>query len=110
MINKNNCVLNYLKRRAALFAAAVVILAAGFAGCLDTVVKAPGKAVYRIDDFKCRLCLLCIPVCPVDIIKQFYIGEGQNQYFIVVIDTDKCIGCGNCAQACVYGALIKEYE
>ena len=40
----------------------------------------------------------CIPACPVDAIDTR--GEGG----IVLIDQDRCIGCGYCQAACPYGA------
>ena len=40
----------------------------------------------------------CVKVCPT---KAHYKRAEDG---LVVIDRDKCIGCGMCAQACPYGA------
>lgn len=40
---------------------------------------------------------LCMPVCPVD-------ATSVRDDGIVVVDTEKCIGCGSCVEACPYGA------
>ena len=49
----------------------------------------------------CRGCILhnCQTVCPKDAIT--IVGKRA------VIDHDKCIECGKCAQACPYGSIIK---
>jgi tetrathionate reductase subunit B len=39
----------------------------------------------------------CIPVCPVGATYQMPAGE-------VVVDAEKCVGCGYCVQACPYDA------
>ena len=55
---------------------------------------------YRITEY-CQGCLAqsCAQVCPRDAIDHI---NGR-----AVIDQDKCIKCGKCAEACSYNAIIK---
>jgi len=55
---------------------------------------------YRITD-ACRGCTACARKCPVNAIS----GEVKKQH---VIDTSKCIKCGNCMATCKFGAIVKE--
>jgi NADH:ubiquinone oxidoreductase subunit F (NADH-binding)/(2Fe-2S) ferredoxin/NAD-dependent dihydropyrimidine dehydrogenase PreA subunit len=48
---------------------------------------------YRIKEYRCKACMLCLKACPVDAI----IG-GKRQ--VHEIDQSKCIKCGSCMQAC----------
>ena len=43
----------------------------------------------------------CVPVCPVEPKKATYVRESDAT---VQIDEKTCIGCGNCVEACPYGA------
>jgi Fe-S-cluster-containing dehydrogenase component len=45
----------------------------------------------------------CVPVCPADATTK------RAQDGIVVIDYDKCIGCGLCVEACPYGSRFIDY-
>ncbi|MCE4598603.1 MAG: 4Fe-4S dicluster domain-containing protein [Desulfurococcales archaeon] len=40
----------------------------------------------------------CIPACPVNAIT-------KNEYGVVLVDYNKCIGCKYCVAACPYGAI-----
>lgn len=53
---------------------------------------------YEINADKCRGCTLCAKNCPVNAIN----GTVKNPH---IIDTDKCIKCGNCKTACKFGAV-----
>jgi len=48
---------------------------------------------YRIKEYRCKACMLCLKACPVDAI----IG-GKRQ--VHEIDQSKCIKCGACMEAC----------
>ena len=48
---------------------------------------------YRIKEYRCKACMLCLKACPVDAI----IG-GKRQ--VHEIDQSKCIKCGSCMQVC----------
>jgi NADH-quinone oxidoreductase subunit F len=56
---------------------------------------------YRIIPEKCKGCSLCSKVCPVSAIS----GEIKKPF---VIDTDKCIKCGNCKIKCKFDAIYVE--
>jgi len=54
---------------------------------------------YEITD-ACRGCTACARKCPVNAIS----GTVKQKH---VIDTQKCIKCGNCMATCKFGAIIK---
>lgn len=45
----------------------------------------------------------CVPVCPVQ-------ATWQRKDGIVVVDSDQCVGCGYCVQACPYDARFINHE
>ncbi|MDR0753113.1 MAG: 4Fe-4S binding protein [Holosporaceae bacterium] len=49
---------------------------------------------------KCKKCLACLDVCPVKAISE---KNGK-----IVIDENKCLGCGCCASSCPNHAI--EYD
>ncbi len=53
----------------------------------------------------CRACSEppCARVCPVDALKVREAGG-------VILQANKCIGCGNCAEACTIGAVFWDRE
>ncbi len=53
---------------------------------------------YEINADKCRGCTLCAKKCPVNAIE----GTVKNPH---IIDTEKCIKCGNCKTVCKFGAV-----
>ncbi|MCK4485845.1 MAG: 4Fe-4S binding protein, partial [Desulfobacterales bacterium] len=48
---------------------------------------------YRINEYKCKACMLCLKACPVDAI----IGA---KWQVHEIDQSKCIKCGTCMEVC----------
>ena len=46
---------------------------------------------------------VCIPVCPVG-------ATFQRKDGVVVVDGDRCVGCGYCVQACPYDARFINHE
>ncbi len=56
---------------------------------------------YYIDPDKCRGCTLCKRNCPVNAIS----GEVKSPH---VIDSAKCIKCGQCIAHCKFGAIEKK--
>jgi NADPH-dependent glutamate synthase beta subunit-like oxidoreductase/glutamate synthase domain-containing protein 3/NAD-dependent dihydropyrimidine dehydrogenase PreA subunit len=48
----------------------------------------------------CRDCGICSAICPQSAISRTELEDGDYEY---VVDDDRCIGCGFCAQACPCG-------
>jgi len=48
---------------------------------------------YRIKDYKCKACMLCLDACPVDAIT-------GAKWLVHDIDQTKCIKCGSCMEVC----------
>lgn len=81
-----------------------------FAGC-DTVVKERGNFAYYADSRFCSGCNACIEPCPRKAITAFIvIGDQGDTLKRIVIDPEKCIGCGQCFIECRYLAIKKEYK
>src|SRR3546814_4406200 len=45
----------------------------------------------------------CVPVCPVQ-------ATFQREDGIVLVDNERCVGCGYCVQACPYDARFVNHE
>ncbi len=50
----------------------------------------------------CRDCGICVAVCPQTAISRVE-GAGAGKSFEYIVDGDKCIGCGFCADSCPCG-------
>jgi iron only hydrogenase large subunit-like protein len=61
--------------------------------------KATLTPVIRIDEEKCVNCYACITSCPV---KYCMDGSGEK----LTINSDLCIGCGNCIAICTHNARL----
>jgi ferredoxin len=61
------------------------------------MAKTPITPVIRIDEEKCVNCYACIAECPVK-----YCMDASKEK--VLINSDLCIGCGNCISACHHEA------
>ncbi len=62
-----------------------------------TISKQGLDAVITIDESKCNHCLACISACPVK-----YCNDASGEH--VSINSDLCIGCGECLKVCTQGA------
>ncbi|MCW2278367.1 indolepyruvate ferredoxin oxidoreductase subunit alpha [Heliophilum fasciatum] len=63
---------------------------------------------YRIDQEACRLCGICLKKygCPAIVADDS--AEATDTNPPVRIVPEKCFGCGTCAQACPFGAIVRE--
>ncbi len=52
----------------------------------------PNRTVVKIISTACRHCRDCVEICPEDAMTW---AQGQ-----VVINEDRCTGCGRCVQVC----------
>lgn len=61
--------------------------------------RAPNVEVVPMS-MSCNHCAdpACVKVCPVKAISK------ETEFGAVIVDSDKCIGCGACARACPWGA------
>jgi formate hydrogenlyase subunit 6/NADH:ubiquinone oxidoreductase subunit I len=64
-----------------------------------------GKLAY--DASKCIGCKLCVKDCPAGAIEIIKIGEKQYK---AVLQLDRCIYCGQCADSCNKDALRTTHE
>ena len=57
-----------------------------------------GKVI--IDRELCKGCLLCIRACPVKVLEADTELNSSGSYPSKVLNTEKCIACGNCFEVC----------
>lgn len=57
------------------------------------------KTIYRVNG-GCVLCMTCLYECPMQAIR-------LEENVSAVIDEEKCIGCGQCYNACQPSAIVK---
>ncbi len=55
--------------------------------------------IMEVEKANCVNCHRCISVCPVK-----YCNDGSGDH--VAVDSDLCIGCGECLKACTHGARV----
>ena len=57
------------------------------------------KTKYPVHSIeKCKNCMMCVPYCPDDCIK-------QKDGILTKFDLDYCKGCGVCAKVCPFKAI-----
>lgn len=54
----------------------------------------------EVREERCKGCLLCTTVCPVEIIVQSERFNAQGYKVVEVTDMDSCTGCTSCARMC----------
>jgi 2-oxoglutarate ferredoxin oxidoreductase subunit delta len=58
-------------------------------------------ATIKIDEMKCKGCVLCVEVCPKSIIHQGKAINDQGYQYVVLEDPDgQCNGCTVCGVVC----------
>lgn len=86
---------------------------AGFGGCLKNLamgcasrggkLQMHSSSKPHINAKTCVRCLACLKNCPQ---KAIY----QDQKKTVIIDHDRCIGCGECVAMCRYSSVLFDYN
>jgi heterodisulfide reductase subunit A len=81
-----------------------------------TIVKHP----RYVNEADCNGCGDCVQICPVEVYNRFDAGIGVRKAIykphpqvvpdIVIRDTEHCIECGLCYDACGTGAVLREDE
>ena len=54
----------------------------------------------EVREDRCKGCLLCTMVCPVEIILQSNRFNAQGYKVVEVTEMDSCTGCASCAKMC----------
>lgn len=52
---------------------------------------------FQVDHDACRLCLKCVQMCPVYAVQ---LVNGK-----IVMDSERCVSCGDCMRGCGHGAI-----
>ncbi len=60
----------------------------------------PEEVLVKIDSKKCTNCFTCVRICPVKAIS----ANTRSSY--PDVQNNRCIGCGDCIDACVPGAIF----
>ncbi len=86
---------------------AVVVFRRECALYMARLKRAKGEQIprYRIDESKCRKCLVCVRAIGCPAIQVTVTESGEKRVFIM---PDICLGCGMCAQVCPFGAISRE--
>lgn len=64
-----------------------------------------------IDSEKCKGCLLCVDVCPKNILKESLEFNLKGNTTVFFDDEEnKCIGCALCAKTCPDMAIVEVYK
>ena len=68
------------------------------------IISCPDKGVF-VPRF-CRLCRnpSCVSSCPKEALSQ------EPETGVIIVDEDKCVGCGLCVEACEFGGISSHPE
>jgi len=67
------------------------------------------KGKIDIDREMCKGCYLCVRACPVKILEIDTEMNSTGTYPVKVVNSEKCIACGNCYEVCP-DVCIEVYE
>lgn len=80
----------------------LVLLAFAINACSDF---AKSYHTYKIKQETCTSCKTCVPKCTFGAISRYPRIDGPDS---VVIDPQKCVGCGECIKACPWNSIEKD--
>ncbi|MBQ2870155.1 ferredoxin family protein [bacterium] len=63
-----------------------------------------------IDSEKCKGCLLCVEVCPRNVLKKSETYNSKGIYPVYAENKNNCIGCALCAKRCPDMAITEVYR
>ncbi|MCL2209801.1 MAG: 4Fe-4S binding protein [Treponema sp.] len=67
------------------------------------------RGKITVDREMCKGCLLCIRACPVKILEVDAGINSAGSHPVKIINSSKCIACGNCYEVCP-DVCIEVYE